>query len=441
LKRRSLAWVTEKWIMGTRPTVIILENVEEFKKWGPLNSAGEVIKSQEGTTFAAFVRMFRRYGYRVEHRELRACDYGAPTIRNRLFLIARCDGMPIVWPEPTHGPGLIPYRTAAEIIDWSRPCPSIFERKRPLAENTLKRIAEGIRRYVLESPAPFIISYYGPKKDGEFRGLGLGEPLPTQSTENRFGLVTPHLVNLTHGGRTERADSPLRTVTCANRGEKALVIPHLSRQFGNSVGHAADEPTGTVTAGGGGKTALVSAFLTKHFGTTIGQPAGDPVSTLTGKGKHSLIASHLIKLKGTNRHGLPVDEPLHTVQAGGLHYGAVYAFLTKYFGTAIGQECGAPAHTVTSKDRLGLVIVEISGEPYVVTDIGLRMLSPRELFRAQGFEDTYIIDVDIDGKRITKTDQVRLCGNSVPPPDARALARENCLPGAEELSSRFHGFA
>ncbi|MEM5786900.1 MAG: DNA cytosine methyltransferase [Syntrophobacteraceae bacterium] len=400
LKRRSLAWVAEKWIMGTRPTVIILENVEEFKDWGPLDCDGVPIKSQKGTTFCAFLRMLRRYGYKVEYRELRACDYGAPTIRNRLFLIARCDGFHIEWPEPSHGTGSLPYRTASEIIDWSIPVPSIFERKRPLVDNTMRRIAEGLRKYVIEAPRPFIISYYGPKREGDFRGRSLSDPLPTQSAENRFGLV----------------------------------VPHLQRQFGNSIGHAAEEPTGTVTAGGGGKTALVSAFLTKYFGTAIGQRTSEPVHALTGKAKHGLVASHLIKFKGTSRHGQSLHDPLHTVQAGGLHYGAVYAFLTKYFGRAIGQECDSPAHTLTARDRLGLVTVNISGEPYVLADIGLRMLSPAELFRAQGFPEDYIIDLPVNGKRITKADQVRMCGNSVCPDVARSLVKANCALPARKVA-------
>ncbi len=426
-KRRALAWVAEKWILGTRPDVIILENVEEFERWGPLNSAGTVIKTQRGTTFTQFLRMLRRYGYKVEYREIRACDYGAPTIRKRLFLVARCDGFPIVWPEPTYGPCLLPYHTAAENIDWSIPCQSIFERKRPLAENTMRRIAEGIKRYVLDCPKPFIVSYYGPKRDDDFRGRGIDEPLPTQSTENRFGLVTPYLFNLTHGGRLERADEPLRTITCAQRGEKAIVIPHLQRQFGCSVGHAADEPSGTITAGGMGKSAVCAAFLTKYFGASVAQPAGDPLHTVTGKGKIGVLASHLIKLKGTSRHGQPLDEPIHTIQAGGLHYGAVYAFLTKYFGTAIGQSCDSPVHTLTAKDRLGLVIVNVSGEPHVLTDIGLRMLSPRELFLCQGFSASYRIDPVVNGKPITKAGQVRMVGNSVSPHPAEALVRANLV--------------
>lgn len=388
---RSLAWVVEKWARDVQPRVIILENVEEFKSWGPIDSNGGVIPSQKGTTFTAFMRSLRKLGYKVDHRDLRACDYGAPTIRKRLFIIARCDGLPIVWPEPTHGPGLIPYRTAAEIIDWDIPCPSIFERKKPLAENTMKRIAEGIKRYVLEAKEPFIVP-------------------------------------LTHHGKNRVYDinNPLNTVTAAHRGEMALVAPHIQRQFGQGVGSAANQPVGTVTAGGLGKSALVTAFLAKHFSGVVGHEIDKPTGTVTTIDHHSVVTAHLTKFYRTSKAGRPINEPMHTITSGGQHIGEVRAFLMKYYGEG-GQWQGLnePAHTIPTKDRLGLVTVMIGNEPYVITDIGMRMLMPRELFRAQGFTDDYKIDIEIEGKRITKTDQVRLCGNSVCPPIAKALVQAN----------------
>jgi len=426
---RSLAWVVEKWAREVRPRVIILENVEEFKTWGPLDKQGRIIPCQKGSTFRAFVKRLKRLGYEVEIRSLRACDYGAPTIRKRLFLIARCDGMPIVWPDPTHGAGLIPYRTAAEIIDWSIPCPSIFERKRPLVENTLRRIAEGIRRYVIEAAEPFIVTYYGPKKKGEFRGSGINDPLQTQTTSNRFGLVTPFVAPLTHHGKNRIYDikDPLNTITAAHRGEMALVAPFIQRQFGNSVGNSAQEPVGSITAGGMGKTALVSAFLAKHYSGVVGHEVNRPTGTITTKDHHSLVTSNLIKLRGTCKDGQPVTDPIPMVTAGGNHVGEVRAFLMKYYskGASV-QSMNDPTHTVTTRDHLSLVTVVIHGEPYIITDIGMRMLSPAELFRAQGFDDSYQIDIEIDDKRITKTDQVRCCGNSVCPPIARALVEANC---------------
>jgi DNA (cytosine-5)-methyltransferase 1 len=396
-KIRDLAWVIERWASEVRPRVIIMENVEEFKTWGPLSPDGRIIDSQKGATFNQFVRSLKRLGYRVDWRELRACDYGAPTIRKRLFLIARCDSLPIIWPTPTHGPGRIPYRTAADIIDWSIPCPSIFERKKPLAENTLRRIAEGIKRYVIEAEEPFIVSYYGPKKEGEFRGSGINAPLPTQSTANRFGLVVPSVISIANyngSNPASNAAGPLTTITANPKG---------------------------------GHHALVSAFLCKHYGGVVGHEIDRPAGTVTTKDHHSLVTSHLLKLRGTSRAGQSADSPVHTVTSGGNHIGEVRAFLLKYYGTDQDPQMRGPLHTVTTKDRFGLVTVNIGGEPYVITDIGMRMLSPRELFRAQGFPDDFAIDIEVGGKRITKSDQVRLCGNSVCPPMACALAGANML--------------
>ena len=315
---RGLAWVAIRWAKLVRPRVIILENVEEFTTWGPLigNRPDPVRKGQ---TFRRFVHALKRYGYRVEWNELRACDYGAPTIRKRFFLIARCDGLPIIWPEPTHGDpstlfvasGILhPWRTAAEIIDWTIPCPSIYDRKKPLCENTMRRIARGLRKFVLEHPqpyivddhiAPFLIQYHTEQSGKEVRGQALDKPLMTADSSNRYGLVT--------------------------------------------------------------------------------------------------------------------------------------ALLIKYYGQGEGQSLREPLHTITAKDRFGLVIVR--GEPYQIIDIGLRMLTPRELFRAQGFPEDYIIDRDADGKHYPKSAQVARCGNAVPPPFAEALVRAN-LPemcGEEERES------
>jgi DNA (cytosine-5)-methyltransferase 1 len=358
-----------------------------------MNKDGGIIVSQKGATFTAFIRRLRRIGYMVDWKELRACDYGAPTIRKRLFMVARCDGIPIVWPDPTHGPGLLPYRTAAEIIDWTIPCQSIFDRKKPLAENTLRRIAEGIRRYVIEAAEPFII------------------PITHSGGGNRV-----HAIN-----------EPVRTITTAHRGELSLISYHIQRQFGQGVGTGINEPVGTVTAGGMGKTALVSAFLSKYYGHSIGQEASVPGWTSTTKNHHSLVTSHLLKLRGTSKAGQPVKSPLHTVTSGGNHIGEVRAFLLKYYGSDQAPKLKDPLHTCTTKDRFGLVMVNFHGQPYIITDIGMRMLSPRELFRAQGFTDDYKIDIEVNGKRITKTDQVRCCGNSVCPPIAAAIVKANCI--------------
>jgi DNA (cytosine-5)-methyltransferase 1 len=391
---RGLAWIVLKWAGLKRPRLILLENVEEFETWGPLTRTGRPCPKRKGMTFKQFVSQLRDLGYAVEWRTLRACDYGAPTIRQRLFLIARCDGQPIVWPRPTHGPGLLglkPYRTAADIIDWSIPCPSIFERKKPLAEATLRRIAKGVQRYVIDAAEPFIVS-------------------------------------LTHhgGDRVYGVDQPIHTVTGAHRGEKAIVVPVLVGAGGPAYGgkpRDANQPFATVMKEN--HTALVAAFLAQHNTDMVGHDARKPVSTIVGKGcTQALVASHLVKLRGTSRDGQPVTEPVATVTGGGMHLGEVRAFLVKYFATAIGQPMTESLHTATAKARFGLVTVK--GELYQIADIGMRMLSPRELFSAQGFPASYIIERGADGKPLTKTQQIRMCGNSVCPPVAEALVRANC---------------
>jgi DNA (cytosine-5)-methyltransferase 1 len=474
---RGLAWVVLRWAATVLPRVIMLENVEEFVTWGPLVRREDGMHypcpKNRGRTFNSFVNALRRHGYRVEWRELRACDYGAPTIRKRLFLIARCDGEPIVWPEPTHGDpkkaaGLLSWRTAAECIDWSIPCPSIFERKKPLAEATLRRIAKGIMRYVVESPEPFIVSYYGEKKGDRGRGQTLIEPLRTQTTENRFALVAPVLTEHSNASspRCMPAGEPLRTICASPKGghhalvtaflakhyggvvgtslqvpsgtvttvdHHSLVAAHMVRSFGESVGSHPEAPVGTITAGGMGKTGIVAANLVRNFGRSAGADAAEPSCTITGKMKDSLVSSHLVKLRGTCADGQPVTVPLHTVSAQGQHFGEVRAFLMQYHGVGESHDLKKPINTVTTKDRFGLVTVR--GVEYQIVDIGMRMLTPRELFRAQGFPEDYIIDRDAAGRAITKTDQVARCGNSVCPPMSEVLVRANLASAVRERAA------
>ncbi|MGQ9367729.1 DNA cytosine methyltransferase [Azospirillum sp. ST 5-10] len=394
---RDLAWVVvayAKLPMRIRPRVLMLENVEEFVTWGPLTEAGHPCPDRRGHTFREWVGELRRLGYRVEWRESRACTYGAPTIRKRLAVIARCDGRPIVWLAATHGPAtspevlagaLLPYRTAArDVIDWSIPCPSIFlmkeeakllKVKRPLEENTLRRIFAGLRRYVIEHADPFIIP-------------------------------------VTHGG---------------GGGKHAVIAPYLSRQFGQSVGHGADEPSATVTAGGGGKSALVMPWMVQHNTGAVGHSVDGPTSTILNAGSHQMLAAaSLMKLYGTCRDGQHPDQPMPTVTAGGSHVAEVRAFLTKYYGEGgQDQDCRDPLHTVPTKARFGLVTV--AGSAWQIVDIGMRMLTPRELFRAQGFPDSYVIDRGHDGRRFSKAAQIRMCGNSVSPPWAAAHVLANVL--------------
>ncbi|MEW5952650.1 MAG: DNA cytosine methyltransferase [Bacillota bacterium] len=440
---RGLAWVTVRWAATVRPRVIILENVEEFKTWGPLLENGKPDPKKKGRTFQSFVNTLKRQGYQVDYRELRACDYGAPTIRKRLFLVARCDGRPIIWPRPTHGDPesadvktgkLKPWRTAAEIIDWSLPCLSIFERKRPLAENTMRRIARGIQKFVLDNPRPFIIKV---NHHGDiFRGQEIDQPMQTITAKNGWGVVAPVIGRQFGRSTGHQVNDPLTTITSKN--EHLLVKPFIAKHYGgNYTGPGGDikAPLPTITTKD--HNALVAAFLTKYHGETSpagvrGQVPDEPLRTLDTSNRFSLVTSHLIKFQ-QNNIGQELREPIHTIMAtaGGLHVDDVRAFLLKYYSTGtIGQACDKPLQTVTTKHRFGLVMVH--GQEYQIVDIGMRMLDPRELFAAQRFPESYVIDRDIDGNKFSKAQQVALCGNSVPPDFAESLIRANlpelCIP-------------
>jgi DNA (cytosine-5)-methyltransferase 1 len=605
-KIRGLAWVTLRWAAKCKPRVIMLENVEEFKTWGPLmqDEAGawKPDPSKRGKTFESFIRQLEGHGYTVDHRELRASDHATPTIRKRFFLVARRDGLPIRWPEATHGAPtsigvlagkLLPHRTAAECIDWSLACPSIFERKKPLADATMRRIAKGIMRYVIDAANPFIVGQGGPIYSG--KPVSANQPIGTLTTENHRAVVIPSIVPVTHQGsvRSESINEPFRTITGAKRGEKALASATLvqvgygeregqapraldiDKPLGTVVGTpkaalvtaflnehanasnqrvmAVDEPLRTVCAqvkGGhfsmvsaelapfvmtntsghagadiesavptitaAGNQALATAFLAKHYTGVVGSDLTDPIGTVTaqdhhslvsahltkfrtgsvgseltepvptitagpkenpagaphalglvtahiqrdmgksighaadaplgtvtagGGGKSALVASSLVKLRGTSSTA-SVDEPLHTISAGGQHHAEVRAFLLAYYGTDQNPRIEEPLHTVTTKDRYGLVTIQ--GQDYQIVDIGLRMLAPHELYRAQGFPAHYVIDqipdpalLFVDGKQtttsplnlprvqLTKSAQVRMCGNSVCPPLSEALIRAN----------------
>lgn len=383
--RRGLAEVVFQWLdEGVLPRVIFLENVEEFEGWGPLGADGRPIPERKGEMFQAWVRRLEGYGYQVEWRSLSACDYGAPTTRRRLYLIARRDGQPIRWPEPTHGPGRRkPWRTAAECIDWSIPAPSIFERTRPLAEATQRRIAAGLVRFVLEAKEPFILDC----EEGE---------------DGSWRIVGPHVMVNNTNNRPKDVRSPVPTITTGNRNY--LVSPYLVQTgFGEREGQAprvADiqEPLGGVVAGGI-KRGLCAAFLAKHYTGVVGHGMDRPLGAVTTVDHHSLCTATLA----------PEEE------AGARR---VAAFLTTYYGTAIGQSPADPLATVTTRDRFGLVTVTLEGQPYVVVDIGMRMLQPRELARAMGFPDSYVL-------KGTKTQQVADIGNAVCPDVAQALVAAN----------------
>ncbi|GAA0313653.1 DNA cytosine methyltransferase [Bacillus carboniphilus] len=377
-KIRGLAWIAVKWAVAVKPRVIMLENVEEFKTWGPLNKEGYPDEKQKGKTFNSFVKALEALGYQVEFKELRACDYGAPTIRKRFFMVARCDGRPIVWPKPTHGNPeslevqagkLKAWRTAEEIIDWSIGTPSIFERKKPLADNTMRRIARGIERFVVNNPKPFIV---------------------------RIGQTGFGRDRLQY-----ELDKPLTTIT--TKAEHCLVTPFISAYYGETAasevrGQIIKDPLHTIPTAN--RFSLVTAFIAQQFKSSIGQKIEQPLNTITTVNKANLVT----------------------------------AFLTKYYGSDIGQNLNEPLHTVTTKDRFGLVTIK--GQDFRIVDIGMRMLQPHELYAAQGFPSEYVIDKDYKGNPYPKTQQVARCGNSVPPSFADALVRAN-LPEMCVENSRY----
>ncbi|MCV4306126.1 DNA cytosine methyltransferase [Escherichia coli] len=518
---RGLAWIVIRWALEVGPRVMMLENVEEFKTWGPL-LAGEMRPDPEraGETFLAFIGMLSTgvpadhpaleeccvflqlspdseqvqqlvagLGYEVDYRELRACDYGAPTIRKRFFMVMRRDGQPIAWPEVTHGDPkspavqagrLAPWRTAAECIDWSIGAPSIFGRKKQLAENTLKRIARGIQRFVLDNPTPFIVKCNHTTTKGKydcFRGQSLADPLQTITKTHGYAIAVPHLTKFRTGATGQEVTGPVPTVTAGTSKRpggnghalglvEAALAPFGARQFGASIGHQADEPSATVTAGGGGKSQLVvptliqmgygerpgqaprvlsldnpvgtvtaggnkfatvSAFLAKHYGGNY-QGAGvgmdEPMHSVTTVDHHAAVTSHLVKLRGTCRDGQRTDEPMPTITAGGTHVGEVKTMLAvEGYDEQRAQQALAFLREYCGPDSTGLVTID--GVAYRIVDIGMRMLQPHELYRAQGFPDWYIIDRDYRGVKYAKDKQVARCGNAVPPPFAEALVRAN----------------
>jgi len=515
---RNLSWIGLKWAGMKRPRVISLENVKQILQWGRLvakrdKATGRVIKlggevaapdevvpvgqqflvpdpKQRGRTWRRFVALLEGMGYVVEWRVIKACDFGAPTSRERLFMIARCDGQPIVWPEPTHannpGKGQQKWRTAAECIDWTVPSKSIFDRPKPLAEATLRRIAKGMMKFVINSPAPFIVPIAN--WSGE-TVQSADEPLRTITSYPKggaFSVVSPVLVGAggpVYSGRPAHVDRPVGTLMTANH--RALASAHLVKFRFADEGKALDEPLPTITSGGNykrpagaahamGISTVFMAQMNGGFNTTAAKSVEDPMTTVTNTGsQQQLVTANLVHLRG-NCDARDLNDPLHTISAGGTHHGLMTAFLERQFGASVGQgldepaptitaggggksslvsltlspeheagalrvaaflisyygtsdagDIAAPAATITTRDRLALVTVTIKGTPYVIVDICLRMLQPAELYNAQGFPADYIISHGADGKPFTKTQQVHMCGNSVSPPPMAALARAN----------------
>lgn len=511
---RDLAWVVVRWAEEAKPDVIILENVEEFRTWGPLYDDGSPIVELRGQTFEDWTRRLKKAGYKVQWRELRACDYGAPTIRRRFFMIARRDGQRIVWPARTHGDPkkpedakliangrLLPWRTAAEIIDWSLPCPSIFDTSeeimakfgvraiRPLADATMKRIARGVVRYVLEAEKPLIVRTDMASAAARNGVHAVDDPLNTVTTSGSFALVSPVVTHAQQGGRNRDAGLPIHTITASPKDQNAIIAAHLVetahgevspsgvKRWGsgikpidepmgtgtisgnhavaavhlssftqNGAGSMPDEPLGTVMAGAP-KFGVVSAFMAQHNndsrregGVNPGRPADEPLATLTVSGsQQQLVAAHMMRQFGTST-GHALDEPTHTDTATVNKSALIAPFLATYYGSGTGQGADGPLRTDTTKDRFGLaylslsdvpsstplVTVDIDGQTFAMADIGMRMLTPRERFRAQGFPDGYIIDRRPDGSPISMAVQGSCCGNSVCPSLAEALVRANC---------------
>ncbi|WP_210500904.1 DNA cytosine methyltransferase [Pantoea ananatis] len=477
---RGLAWIVVRWTLAKRPRVIMLENVEEFKTWGPLLPTEErPDPARAGETFAAFVGMLgngvhadhpaldevcdflqigrhsadaqklvKGLGYAVEYRELRACDFGAPTIRKRFFMVMRCDGEPVTWPEPSHGDPkslavqsghLKPWRTAAECIDWSIPCPSIFGRSKPLAENTMKRIARGIQRFVLDNPTPFIVKCNHTTSKGGydcFRGQSLHDPLQTITRKHGYAVVTPHLTKFRTGATGQELTEPVPTITAGtsirpggnghalgmvithltpfivgaggprysakprptdlpmntvvNTNHSCLITPVVVRQFGKSTGHSVDSPSGTVTAGGGGKSALVCPTLIQMgYGEKVGQAPrvlnlGKPVGTVTAGGNNfALVSAFMAKHFGGNytSPGAAVDGPAHTVTTTD-HHALVTANIMVNNSVHPGGSVEEPAHTVTTGNHHAVVtsnLIKFRG-----TNTGQTTDSPAHTITANG---------------------------------------------------------
>ena len=443
---RGLAWIVLRWAGLVRPRVIILENVEEFQTWGPVRR-GRPVKSKTGQTFRQWLGQLEALGYTVEWRELVAADYGAPTTRKRFFLIARSDGRPIVWPEPTHASAdspearegtKKPWRSAAEIIDWNLPTPSIFATKeeirerygvaavRPLARNTMRRVARGVDKFVIRSASPFLVIV---NHAGEFRGQGLAEPLQTITAKHGYGVASPAMIQY-HTEQTERVrgqgvTDPIMTIDASNR--YGLAATTLTKYYSGDHNQDAAAPLHTITTRD--REGITVANLSKFYGGVVGAAASDPLPTVTAVDHNALQTAHMVKMKGTNLGGQAQD-PLQTITAGGGHHGVVTTRIVKA-GLGVDLQNWPKIRATLNEfcdyhlEDTEVILFSIGGAWYFMADIGLRMLTPRELYRANGFPDDYKIDRDYTGKEYGKTKQVARCGNAVPPPFATALVRAN----------------
>lgn len=436
-KIRGLAWIALRWAGTVRPRIIMLENVEEFMTWGPVKR-GKPIKSKQGQTFNQFVKQLRDLGYQVEWRILKACDYGAPTIRKRFYLIARCDGLPIVWAEPTHGEGKKPYRTAAECIDWSLPCPSIFGRKKDLAVNTQRRIARGLDKFVLKNARPYIMemNYQNTPQDPN-------NPLTTQTTANHHYLITPEIVQVNHSGdstRGQEVDKTFPTVT--QKHGFAITMPYITKYFSGVRQAGADAQSLAPTVTGIDHNALAVCYLSSRHGDGAdgrGKNVDEPTPTITAECHEHVIAANLLHYYGGDDHASKIDSPVATVTTLPRHYlseSHLCVFQNNMDCTDTVQNLGNwdkvrcllndyAGYSIADDE---ILILEINGAQYFIYDIGMRMLKAEELKLAQGFPADYCIDIESRiGKKYSEAKQIARLGNAVCPPVATALVKANYI--------------
>ncbi len=438
-KIRGLAWIVLRWAARVRPRVIMLENVEEFQTWGPVRK-GKPVKSKVGQTFNRFIKQLKELDYIVEYRELKACDYGAPTIRKRFFLIARCDGKPIIWPEPTHAPAdsldvisgkKRAYKTAAECIDFTLPCPSIFERTKPLVPNTQRRIARGLDKFVIREAKPYLVHIGNGERNGQLpRIYDIDKPLNTVVSSCKQYFTVPSLIQY-HSEtaksevRGQKIDKPIMTID--GSGRYGVQIPFLSKFYGGVVGASVNTPLPTVTAID--HNALSAPFLTQYYsGADHANTVTNPLQTVTVKPRHFLNDCFLAVLRN-HMDSKSINEPLNTITAGE-HFSFVKVYVKQYCkGVWLGhwQKIRAMLNEYTDWELKDdeIIVFNIAGTEYFIYDIGMRMLQPRELYAAQGFPKDYIIERDYRGVTYPKSKQVARCGNAVPPPFATALVRAN----------------
>lgn len=450
---RGLAWIVLRWAAKVRPRVIMLENVEEFVTWGPVRK-GKPVKALSGKTFQRWKEQLLSLGYSVEHKELLACDYGSPTSRKRFVLIARCDGRPIVWPEPTHGkPGspevvsgkLKPWRCAAEIIDWTLPMYSIFDSKeaikekygvnaiRPLADNTLRRIIRGVDKFTIKNGKPFIVpTGYGERQGQAPRVHDIDSPVSTVVSTVKQNLCAAQLIQY-HTEQAENVrgtalENPVPTIDGSNR--HGLISASLCEYYGNGNPLPLDEPARTVTSHD--REALLSCHLDKYFAGGYngkGNSPEEPVTTITVEPRQSLIATHIAEFKGADK-GQDARLPLRTITASAGEFGLVSVRFEQH------EDCPDFGYWPNVRDLLNkffgytlqeneILLLNIGGTDFYIRDILMRMLAPRELYNAMGFPPDYIIDRDYEGNAYGKSKQVARCGNAVCPPMAEAVVRAN----------------